>query len=231
MYMWQSRVEIEHYSVVYFDHITVFEVLQCRTVAQLHPGPYVATPRPIRSYTQAHTGMLCILIVLLCLKRCSAELPLTVGKLINTQYHIYTARTSTTLNQSSALQHLLCSNMIKIRNRIMFDFYPGLPHIYNSNYYPQSCKPDPFHSTALIAFSIAYQKRSSMRNEKGLACKTTLVWSQTNFISHGHFKWQVFRNDQFAKTPLMRIYLEKPIVKFAWLHSMYSHSIYKLLQL
>ena len=26
-YMWQSRVEIEHYSVVYFNHITVFEVL------------------------------------------------------------------------------------------------------------------------------------------------------------------------------------------------------------
>ena len=27
MYMWQSRVEIEHYSVVYFDRITAFEVL------------------------------------------------------------------------------------------------------------------------------------------------------------------------------------------------------------
>ena len=25
--MWQSRVEIKHYSVVYFDHITTFEVL------------------------------------------------------------------------------------------------------------------------------------------------------------------------------------------------------------
>ena len=29
--MWQSRVEIEHYSVAYFDRITVFEVLNCRT--------------------------------------------------------------------------------------------------------------------------------------------------------------------------------------------------------
>ena len=27
MYMWQSRVEIEHYSVAYFDRITAFEVL------------------------------------------------------------------------------------------------------------------------------------------------------------------------------------------------------------
>ena len=25
MYVWQSRVEIEHYSVVYFDRITAFE--------------------------------------------------------------------------------------------------------------------------------------------------------------------------------------------------------------
>ena len=29
--MWQSRVEIEHYSVAYFDRITAFEVLKCRT--------------------------------------------------------------------------------------------------------------------------------------------------------------------------------------------------------
>ena len=26
-HLWQSRVEIEHYSIAYFDHITVFEVL------------------------------------------------------------------------------------------------------------------------------------------------------------------------------------------------------------
>ena len=29
--MWQSRVEIEHYSVVYFDLITAFEALLRRT--------------------------------------------------------------------------------------------------------------------------------------------------------------------------------------------------------
>jgi len=27
MYMWQSWVEIEHYSIAYFDHIAVFEAL------------------------------------------------------------------------------------------------------------------------------------------------------------------------------------------------------------
>ena len=30
-YLWQSRVEIEHYSVAYFDRITVFEALKHRT--------------------------------------------------------------------------------------------------------------------------------------------------------------------------------------------------------
>ena len=29
--MWQSRVEIEHYSVAYFQRITAFEALQRRT--------------------------------------------------------------------------------------------------------------------------------------------------------------------------------------------------------
>ena len=29
MYMWQSRAEIEHYSIVYFDYITMIKTLQC----------------------------------------------------------------------------------------------------------------------------------------------------------------------------------------------------------
>ena len=36
---------------------------------------------------------------------------------------------SPVLNGSSALQWFECSNAIEIHNRIMFDFYPGLPHI------------------------------------------------------------------------------------------------------
>ena len=44
-------------------------------------------------------------------------------------YHIYTARMRPAFNGSSALERLECSNAIKIRNGIMFDFYPGLPHI------------------------------------------------------------------------------------------------------
>ena len=29
--MWQSWVEIEHYSIAYFDRIAAFEALYCRT--------------------------------------------------------------------------------------------------------------------------------------------------------------------------------------------------------
>ena len=41
----------------------------------------------------------------------------------------YTARKSPTLNRSSVLQCFKCGNAIEIRNRIMFDLYPGLPHV------------------------------------------------------------------------------------------------------
>ena len=37
---------------------------------------------------------------------------------------------SPTLNASSALQYFKRGNAIEIHNRIMFDFYPGLPHVH-----------------------------------------------------------------------------------------------------
>ena len=39
---------------------------------------------------------------------------------------------SPALNGSSALQRFEHSNAIEIRNGIMFDFYPGLPHLMRS---------------------------------------------------------------------------------------------------
>ena len=51
-----------------------------------------------------------------------------LGKLINT-YHVYTVHMSFALNGSSALERFKHGNVIEIRNRIMFNFYPGLPHI------------------------------------------------------------------------------------------------------
>ena len=42
---------------------------------------------------------------------------------------MYVARLSLALNGSSALQHFERGNTVKIRNGIMFDFYPGLPHL------------------------------------------------------------------------------------------------------
>ena len=44
-------------------------------------------------------------------------------------YHVYTVCMSPALNRSSALECYKRSNAIKICNRIMFDFYPGLPYM------------------------------------------------------------------------------------------------------
>ena len=51
-----------------------------------------------------------------------------LGKLMNT-YQVNTVRMSYALNRSSALERFEHGNAIEIRNRLMFDFYPGLPHI------------------------------------------------------------------------------------------------------
>jgi len=47
-------------------------------------------------------------------------------KVMNT-WHVYTACMGPTPNGSSALQR---GNALEIRNGIMFDFYPGLPHVH-----------------------------------------------------------------------------------------------------
>ena len=39
-----------------------------------------------------------------------------------------------TPNRSSALQHFVRGNALEIRNEIMFDFYPGLLHVYTCNF-------------------------------------------------------------------------------------------------
>ena len=43
---------------------------------------------------------------------------------------VYLARMSPTLNGSSMLERFERSNASEIHNGIMFDFYPGLPHMY-----------------------------------------------------------------------------------------------------
>ena len=96
--MWQSRVEIEHYSVAY-----------CITCVRSTVTQYFRYGRG--SYA-------------LC-------------KLMNT-WHIYTACMGPTPNGSSALQHFERGNAIEIHNRIVFDFYPGLPHMYSISSSPDS---------------------------------------------------------------------------------------------
>ena len=85
--MWQSQVEIEHYSIVYFDRITVFKALYRRTSVKRGAGMHCVNVVSIHEFTQ-----------------------------------------SPSLNGSSALECFKRCNVIEIRNRIMFDFYLGLPH-------------------------------------------------------------------------------------------------------
>ena len=58
---------------------------------------------------------------------------------------------SPALDGSSALQRFERSNAIEIRNGIMFDFYPGLPHV-------------------LAQYSIAQQKSETTTQQLVLYC-------------------------------------------------------------
>ena len=49
-------------------------------------------------------------------------------KFMNT-WHVYRVRMSPTLNRNSVLQRFERGNAIEVRNGIMFNFYPGLPHL------------------------------------------------------------------------------------------------------
>ena len=85
--MWQSRVEIEHYSVAYFASITAFEAL-------------------LRETSPKGRTHICFVNVV--------------------SNHDFT---QPALNRSSTLEHFEHSNVSKIRNRVMFDFYPVVPHV------------------------------------------------------------------------------------------------------
>ena len=43
--------------------------------------------------------------------------------------HIYEERMNPALNRSSAIRHFKHSDVIEIRDGIIFDFYMGLPHL------------------------------------------------------------------------------------------------------
>ena len=54
---------------------------------------------------------------------------------------IYIARLSPALNRSSEIFRFQRGDAIEIRNRIMFVFYPGLPHSYSTNFCSLVVKP------------------------------------------------------------------------------------------
>ena len=70
---------------------------------------------------------------------------------------IYAARMNPAPNGSSTLQHFERGDAIEIRNRMMFDFYPGLPHIIHSLSIPA-------HSTHLIKVCVGCFHYSVIEN-------------------------------------------------------------------
>ena len=48
---------------------------------------------------------------------------------------IYEARMNPALNGSSAIRHFEHSNAIEMRDRIIFDFYTGLSHMYTCRHF------------------------------------------------------------------------------------------------
>ena len=101
-------------------------------IMNVHKVQYVAVPSRNRTFFSLH-----ISIALLHLEVLQHGTSIkggahtyVLGKLMNT-YHIYTAHMSPTLNGSFALECFERGNAIKIRNGMMFNFYPGLPHMHN----------------------------------------------------------------------------------------------------
>ena len=71
--------------------------------------------------------------------------------------YILAVHMSPTVNRSCALQCFERSSAVKLRNGIMFDFYPGLPHIVGISLY--------IHVVALIAiYSISTKKEVKAHN-------------------------------------------------------------------
>ena len=68
---------------------------------------------------------------------------------------------SPALNGSSVLQRFECGNAVETRNRMMFDFYPGLPHMYVCVCYKQKffqlttqCRSASVTSSCVLVFII-----------------------------------------------------------------------------
>ena len=76
---------------------------------------------------------------------------------------VYPAHTSPAVNGSSTLERFERSNAIEIRNGIIFNFYPGLPHMHGLDCACVTLKV--FHSLWLLR--LCKQDSSSVRSEWG----------------------------------------------------------------
>ena len=133
-------------------------VLQCTLVPRQCPQKHFFNFQSMVHIWQSRAEIkhypLGILTTLPCSKRCSAVLPLRVG-LIHAMwtYQALMQLMSPALNRSSTLQRFERSNADKIHNGIMFDFYPGLPHIHL--YVPRTRNVSIFQGALVLNFSIS----------------------------------------------------------------------------
>ena len=90
-----------------------------------------------------------------------------LSKLMNTWY-VYSARMSPTPNGSSVLQRFERGCALEIRNKIMSDFYLGLPHIHSP----------------LFCFCVLYKQRWRPWNKATVSIQDAVHKPVVNFIVH-----------------------------------------------
>ena len=89
---------------------------------------------------------------------------------------------SPTHNGSSALEHFESGNAIKIRNRIMFDFYLGLPHILNFySFIPKS--------TSHVDLGLVQERQAYKLSKNGDLQKSIVLREYQKPVRYRHWSW------------------------------------------
>ena len=93
-------------------------------------------------------------------KRRIAELPLRAGSYALRRFmrysYMYEAHMSPTLNRSSAIQRFEGNDVIEICDRLTFDFYTGLPHVWGIHASMLCIRALPLNQSSNIAMCLKY---------------------------------------------------------------------------
>ena len=136
---------------------------------------------------------------------------------VRSTWHVYTARMSPVHNGSSVLQRFERGNVFAISNRIMFDFYLGLPHLWimTTNltatsyfFFPRACCYCPRKKMVR-----SYTGTSLQRNTPGVFTLEvfTVLW-EVVWTLHFHLCCTVWtpRYCRVAWTVLVKVWRQEP---------------------